>query len=282
MAVGHDEHRSTTRILMSPPNHLDSLHLFNPWMHWSEAIDRKRAVRQWERLRELIESAGAIVEVLEPALPATAMTFTRDTALVYGAGSVLILRNDGSRGDIEPNIVQPWFERRGYTAERMPPRYHLDGGNIVRSTTEGVYVVGVKPGSQAQGETYLVRLLRRTTGDRCLPLPLAHRKYLHLDMVMADLAGRGWLLYPQGLGAVDLADPAWDKVFKDAPIVEVTREEAEQMACNVVVIGQTVVAGALSARLRRSISRLGFDLATTDLDEFRKAGGGAHCLTLEI
>lgn len=268
------------RYLMCPPEFFDTHHLFNPWMDWREAVDRGRARVEWEALRQAISAAGGEVVVMEPRPDAGAMVFTRDAALVYAPGRVIILRNDGPRGVVEPPFFSEWFARSGYALEAPPPD-RMDGGNVLRCS-DGRYLIGIKPGSNLRAERYLARLLRRLTGARCIGIPLADRRYLHLDMVLADLDGRGWLVHSAGLGGLDLDHPAWRAVFGTAPVIEVTEEEAGRMACNIVIVGRTVIAGFLSERLRRAVGDLGFEVVVTGLDEFRKAGGGAHCLTLEI
>lgn len=268
------------RFLMCPPEHYDARHLFNPWMDWREAVDPARARDEWERLRAAVVAAGGEVLVIAPQPDAGAMVFTRDAALVHLPGQAVILRNDGPRGVVEPPLFSAWFACHGYALEAPPPG-RIDGGNILRCH-DGHYLIGIKPGSDLRAERYLARLLHRLTGTPCTGIPLADRRYLHLDMVLADLGGRGWLLHPAGLGSVDLRHPAWRAVFGKAPVIEVAEEEAGRLACNIITIGGMVIAGWLSDRLRRAITALGFEVVLTELEEFRKAGGGAHCLTLEI
>ncbi len=268
------------RFLMCPPQYFDTHHLFNPWMEWREAVDHDRCWEEWQALRQAIIQAGGEVELIEPKEEAGAMVFTRDAALVYAPGRVMVLQNEGPRGIVEPPVFSRWFARHGYLLESPPPG-RIDGGNILRCT-DGRYLIGVKPGSNLRVERYLARLLHRLTGARCTGIPLADRRYLHLDMVLADLGGRGWLVYPAGLGSLDLGHPAWQAIFGHAPVIEVKKEEAERLASNIIVVGDTVIGGYLPERLSEAIAALGLRVVVTELDEFRKAGGGAHCLTLEL
>jgi N-dimethylarginine dimethylaminohydrolase len=115
-----------------------------------------------------------------------------------------------------------------------------------------------------------------------MAVPLADVRYLHLDTVLADLGGRGWLVYPKGFAHPDLSHPVWRDILAGRPVIEITDDEAKDLACNVVVLGDVVVGGRMSDRLRRAIETLGMRVESTSLDEFRKAGGGAHCLTAEL
>ena len=102
------------------------------------------------------------------------------------------------------------------------------------------------------------------------------------DMVLADLGGRGWLVYRRGLGGPDLRAGAWRSFLGDRPVIEVTDVEAERLACNVLLVGRTAVAGWLSRRLVRRIEGLGFTVAVCPMEEFAKAGAGPHCLAAEL
>lgn len=144
------------------------------------------------------------------------MVFTRDAALVFATGRAIILHNDGPRGIVEPLVFSDWFARNGFALEASPPG-RIDGGNVIRCSN-GRYLIGIKPGSDLQAERYLARLLHRLTGALCTGIPLADRRYLHLDMVLADVGGRGWLVYPPGLSGLDLQHPAWQAVFGNAPV----------------------------------------------------------------
>ena len=253
--------------------------MFNPWMEWHEASDPTIAAHEWDSLRRLVIAAGAEVRLLAASPLAPAMTFTRDGGFVYASGRALVLRNDEPRGSSEPQLVEPALRDVGLAVEQMPGDLRLEGGNVLRCA-DGSVLVGLKPGSSGEGERHLARLVPPSSS--CIGLPLADLKYLHLDMVVADLGGRGWLVHSAGLGPGDLARGAWRKVFGGRRVIEVSRDDAARLACNVVVIGDVVITGWASAALAREIEALGLQVTVTPLDEFRKAGGGAHCLTLEL
>lgn len=122
------------RFLMCPPDFFDTHHLFNPWMSWREAVDRGRARAEWEALRQAIGEAGGEVLLIEPRPEAGAMVFTRDAALVYALGRVILLRNEGPRGAVEPPLFSDWFARRGYALEAPPPG-RIDGGTSCAAAT---------------------------------------------------------------------------------------------------------------------------------------------------
>ncbi len=266
--------------LVSPPSYLDPHFLLNPWMSWHEALDRRVAMRQWENMCRTIENTGARLEVLPPEVAASAMTYTRDASLVLPNGEVLVLLNDGPRSTSEPAIVARWFAEKGLAPNYLPPSHRLDGGNVLHCS-DGRWLVGLKAGSDRSGAHHLATLLRRG-GAECVGIPLADPAFVHLDLVFADLGGRAWLVYRPGLAEPDLAHPRWQAVLGDRPVIEVERDEAYRLACNVLVVGDAVLGSGLSPRLCRAIEALGLEPVAIDLDEFRKGGGGVHCLTQEL
>lgn len=265
------------RFLLCAPDHFDAHFLFNPFMSYRERVDRRRMKAQWRRLKRTLEEVGAEVEVMDPELSTSALTFTADGAFCYAPGRALILRNDGARGDFEPPVFARWFRERGYEVEALPPRYRLDGGNLLR-LPEGDVLAGLKPRATGLGERYLARILKLTSVRSLFTVPLVGEPYLHLDTVVGVLGNNRFLVYTNGLrdGSVDRGPLA------GAEVVEVSRADAERFACNVVVVGDVVITGPISARLTRRLSGLGYHVERLDLSEFYKAGGGAKCLTLPL
>lgn len=264
------------RFLMAPPSHLRTLHLLNPWMRWDEQIDLVAARRQWERLVEVLISVGARVDVMAPSPRSGAMTFTRDTAVVVDAARAVVLRNHGMRGELEPRHVAAWLRRNGFEVHQLPDDDRLDGGNIVHIT--GGWLVGIPPGTDPEAPR---RLAQRMGWQPAIGVPLRGGRFGHLDTVLADLGGRGWLVHPDGLADSMLDGPEWVRIWACRQVIEVQPEEARSLCCNVVVVGDAVI-GSLSTRLCRSIEQLGLEPMPLVLDEFCKAGGGARCLTLRL
>jgi N-dimethylarginine dimethylaminohydrolase len=274
------QERAAARVrpsfLVCLPGEYDTTFLFNPHMTYRERVDRRRARAQWRRLVRVLEEAGAALELLEPPPGIGPIVFTADAAFCYRSGDVLVLRNDGVRGDVEPDVFRAWFEDHGFRTESAPPRYRLDGGNLLR-LPDGDVLVGVKPGSTGLGERYLARLLRVTTGARVHPVPLVDDRFLHLDTAVG-LLGDGRLLVYRGA----FPDGRLPEPLASADVVDVSRADAERFACNTVVVGEVVVTGPVSDALARRIARAGLHVERVDLSEFYKAGGGAKCLTLPL
>lgn len=278
-ALGMADGRVRTRLLVCEPAGYGVHHLLNPWMDWTESVDYRNALAQWEALCDAIVGAGADVDVMPHGSRSGAMTFTRDTAVVIGDQEAIVLHNVGQRGDLEPRFVTEWLRHRGYSLDELANGDRIDGGNVV-PTSDG-WLIGIPAGAPLEPAQRLARLLRDRSGAVVHGVPLATMRFGHLDTALSDLSGKAWLIYPAAFDQADLGTSAWSKILADRPVIVVDADEAERLSCNVLVIGDHVI-GGLSPRLCHELSRFGLEPVPVDLDEFRKAGGGAHCLTLEL
>lgn len=267
-------------FLMSPPTYYSAHFMLNPWMQWWEEVSPTIAARQWEGLAEAIRRAGGIVRVMPESPRANALAFIRDGVLVYGPGKALALRVGGVRALVETPRIARWMEDRGYHVERFPPRGRLDGGNVLPAGDR--WLLGMTPTTDGGPERALARLMHAATGRPVTGVWLPLRRFNHVDTVLADLAGWGWLVYRRGLGEPNLRSGRWAALFGDRPVIEVSDQEAERLACNVLMVGRTAIAGWMNRRLERRIGGLGLSVEVVSLDEFRKAGAGPHCLAVEL
>jgi len=266
--------------LICPPRYYDTHFLFNPWMTYRERVNKHRAWRQWRDLVRALESAGAQVETIEPVPDSAAMVFTADAALVLEQKNVLLLSNDGPRGELEPPLFRSWFHANGYVIESMPSTRRLDGGNLVR-LHNGSLAIGLKPGAVGRAETYLAKRLKMTSSAAAVvPIALIQKHFLHLDMVLGNVGGKAYLVYPEAF-ALGL-DGIHNTPLLEKEVIRLDRGDAEAYAANLVTVGDVVITGKISEDLRRRISSYGFWVEELPLTEFYKAGGGAKCLTLPL
>ncbi len=160
-----------------------------------------------------------------------------------------------------------------------PPRF--DGDNVL-ADSHGRLLIGVTAAEPAAEFTAAVRFLEQAAGRPTFAVPLAGGRFPHIDMAVCDLNGRAWLVYPDALSGFDLDDPDWNDLFLGLQVIKVTAADGEQLACNLVVQGDTAIGPEISTELQIRIEQHGIAYYGTPLTELLKAGGGAHCLTLEL
>lgn len=268
------------QVVMCAPSYLPALANERSWVADSSPLDRDLALDQWHRLRYLVEAhIGPVVEL--PAEPwAPAMTFTRDLALSTDE-AVVPLMPTSHRGPFEAPLVQRCLTLLGTELTLPAEPLRFDGGNVL-ADSHGRLLVGVFSAEPASEVVEAVRFMEAATGRVGYRVPLAGGRFPHIDMAIADLDGTGWLVYPDVLPGFDLADPDWNELFLGLPVIEVDPADGEQLACNIVINGDIAIGPEISTDLAAKLDRHGLTYHGTDLGELLKAGGGAHCSTLEL
>src|SRR5262245_54016692 len=77
------------RILMCPPDYYGIEYEINPWMSRQRQSDSQAARQQWSDLKQLLEHAGATIELLQPQPGLPDLVFTANAALIYEQFAVM-------------------------------------------------------------------------------------------------------------------------------------------------------------------------------------------------
>ena len=111
-------------------------------------------------------------------------------------------------------------------------------------------------------------------------LRLVDQRFYHLDTCFVPLPHGRVMYYPPAFD-----EPSRQLIESLAPAdrrIEVGDEDAHRFACNAVRLGNTLFTSHSSDELRRALAAWDFEVVTTPLTEFIKAGGAAKCLTLVL
>ncbi len=262
----------TANILMCPPEFYGIHYEINPWMNTERQADHGLAVRQWEALRDLLESLGAKITLLEPVDGLPDLVFTANAAMLYGDVAVLSRFLHPQRQGEEP-INRAVLEQQGLRVIDTPGDGHFEGAGDALFCGETL-VAGYRMRSDAATHQQIAAEL----GVRVLPVELVDTYYYHLDTCFCPLEPGVALWYPPAF------DDYGQRVIREATeeLIEVTDDEARHFACNAVVVGKAVVTNVGCPQLHAELRRRGYDAAETPLSEFVKAGGSAKCLTLRL
>lgn len=267
------------RFLMCPPYFYNTHFLFNPWMSYKEDVDSQKALTQWENLKNSIEKAGGEVEVIEPDPREGAMVFVRDNAFVYDKNKVLIIRSYGPRGKREPKILEKFFKKRKWKVTVLPKNLFLEGGNLIW-LNENTILAGFGSDIYFKAYEWFVEFLKkeRKKDINLILVKLIDKKYLHLDMVLSCVQEKIFLVYKRGLNL----GKNWKNSFlwQGLPILEL--EDSETYGANLISVNNTVIGSCFSNKTIEKLKSFNFNVENLDLSEFHKAGGGAHCLTLNL
>jgi N-dimethylarginine dimethylaminohydrolase len=264
--------RESPTILMCPPDFYGIEYEINPWMSRERGSDAETARQQWRQLRELIERAGANVELLTPQKGLPDLVFTANAGMLHRRVVYLARFRHGPRQGETP-VNRAWFSAHGYDCRDLPAGMDFEGAGdalFCGETLVGGYII--------RSDARALQWVARDIGCEVLPVQLVDQRYYHLDTCFCPLRPGLALWYP----------PAFDEYGQAAlqqgiaELIPVREDEAARFACNAVVIGDRVLLNTGCPALTADLEARGFEVWATPLDEFIKAGGSAKCLTLRL
>jgi N-dimethylarginine dimethylaminohydrolase len=120
--------------------------------------------------------------------------------------------------------------------------------------------------------------LEQLFGLPVVSLRLVDPRFYHLDTALCVLDADTAAYYPAAFD--DAGRAALAACF--AELIEATDEDAAVLGLNAVSDGQHVILPAQAMALAAQLAARGYEPVPVDMSEFRKAGGGPKCCTLEL
>jgi len=265
--------RKEMKFLMCVPDFFGVDYVINPWMEGQVGrVDHKIAMGQWVMLRRHI-AKFAEVTLMSPRIGLPDMVFTANAGFVLG-NLCLLSRFKYKERQGEEKCFEEWFRDRKY--DTVFPTVPFEGaGDLLYDQ----YRVSIWSGKGFRSEVN-DSLLWRLYGRAVYNLVLKDKRFYHLDTCFCPLSHGYVLYYPPAFddSSVDLIR----KRVGEESLIEVSEEDALNFSCNAVEIYSNIIMNEASADLRDKLKKSGFNLITTPLTEFMKAGGSAKCLTLRV
>ena len=257
--------------LMCRPTYFAVEYAINPWMDPAVRVDRDRAIRQWEALRDLYLDLGHEVHEITPIEGLPDMVFAANGALVVD-GRVYGARFASAERTPEGPAYLEWFRAAGYSQTREPKHVNEGEGDFI--TFDDVVLAGTGFRTEAAAHQEAERFLGRPV----VTLQLVDPRFYHLDTALFALTGERAAYYPGAFSAGSRT--ILKALFPDALIA--TEDDARVLGLNAVCDGRNVVIAAEAEALADRLRAEGLVVHPVELDELRKAGGGAKCCTLEL
>jgi dimethylargininase len=228
--------------------------------------DLALALEQHEAYCRTLERLGLSLLRLpaDPGFPDS--TFVEDAAIVTSRGAILTRPGAPSRAgevDAVAAALGRWFpELDGITSPGT-----LDGGDVCEAGEH--FFIGVSERTNAKGAAQLaVWLVERGFESSVIDV----RKVpgmLHLKTGLSWLGGRRLLAWSEIVGHA---------AFRGWEVVEVP--PGEDYAANCIRVSDTVLVAEGFPRTAALLRRLGHDVTTTGMSEYRKMDGGLSCLSV--
>lgn len=259
------------RYLMCRPTYFEVSYAINPWMDPDTPVDRDLASAQWAELKAIYERLGHTVELIDPLPGQPDMVFAANGALVV-AGSVLgAAFKNPERADEAP-AYRSWFEMAGYAQVRTPKNLNEGEGDFA--------VVGdmILAGTGFRTEHAAHLEAQEYFGRPVISLQLVDPRFYHLDTALFALDDRNVAYYPAAFSEGTQA--VLRQLFPDAVLA--TEADALAFGLNSVSDGRHVVVETRAVDLIAALRDRDYEVATIDMSELRKSGGGPKCCTQEI
>ena len=260
----------TKAILMCPPEHFEVVYEINPWMSTEDPVDLERATGQWDALAELYGSLGHEVSLIDPAPGLPDMVFTANGGLVID-GKVALPRFKHPERREETRHFDRWFSQQGF--DTLIPEHYFEGEGDALYAAGTIFAgYGYRSSPRSHAE------LRSFFGKPVVSLRLVDPRFYHLDTALCALSDETVAYYP----------PAFDEPSRRAlrsrfaHVIEASERDACAFGLNAVSDGVRVVMSGAASGLIETLGERGFDPLGVDMGEFRKAGGGVKCCSLEL
>ena len=263
------------RVLVRPPLPEDA----ERWREygWRAEPDVAAAAAEHERLRELLEQAGAEVVVSHHDAGNPDAIYVYDPVLV-GAGGAVLLRPGKEARRTEPEAISRSLEAAGVPiAARLSEPASAEGGDTVW-LDESTLLVGI---GYRTNPAALPALEDAFPGVEVVAFDLPHwngrAEVMHLMSFISPLDGNLALVYPR-IAPVRLLEFLDERGIE---VVEVPDEEFESQGCNVLALGpRRALALEGNPETRRRMEQAGVDVVVYRGEEIsRKGDGGPTCLT---
>ena len=256
---------------MCAPKHFAVTYSINPWMDPTVAVDRARALREWQAIVDVYERLGHEVRLIEPAPGLPDMVFAANAGTVIG-GVVLParFRHEERRG--EETFYRRWFRDNGYVAPEQDVPVNEGEGDLI--------VVGdlLLCGTGYRSDPAAAYAAQECFGLPAVVLTLVDPRYYHLDIALGVVDATTVAYLPSAFSSGSRR--ALERLFPDAILAR--PEEAEMFGLNFVSDGENVVLPSGAPHLEAEIHARGFRTHVVETDELRKAGGSVKCCTLEL
>lgn len=270
------------RVAMATPERYDVQSVINPHMarHVGK-VDRAKARRQWETLRNAYRRLGMDVLVAEGAPGMDDMVFAANAAAAFltadGAAGVAMSRMSAESRVGETPYYERFFREQGYETRHLPEGVFFEGGgDAVWHPGRRLLWGGYGQRSEKRAHDALASMLDATV----IPIRLEDPAFYHLDTCFCALDERTAMICPAALREEEIA--IIRKLFER--IVEVPETEArERLACNAhCPDGRHVLLQQGSAQTARRLQDAGFEPVEIDVGEFLKSGAAVYCMKLTV
>jgi len=262
--------------LLCPPEQFVVDYAINAWMDVNAPVDTDLAVKQWQRLREVVLDLGHQVHVLPAEVGLPDMVFAANGAfsvdgVVYGA------RFRYPQRTAEAAAHRAFYEARPQEWRFVAPTAINEGEGdfaFVPAAHGGLILAGYgfRTDPVAHSEA------QETLGRPVVSLHLVDPRFYHLDTALAAIDDGNIIYYPAAFS--DSSQRVLRQLFPDAIIA--TEEDALAFGLNLVSDGRNVLLNSECSALAARLAAAGYQPVMVEFGEVKKSGGSIKCCMAEL
>ncbi len=253
---------------MCKPLHFSVDYIINPWMKLG-TVDTNNALKQWDELVKIYENQNIKVEIIEQVKGLPDMVWATDQGIIHNS-KVLLSHFWYRERQNETDYYKAWFEKKGYEIEYLPPGAYFEGNGDSYFWKDKLLV-----GVGYRADDYSCEAVSKALNIEVVPVYITDPKFYHLDVGFLPINEDTAFYYPKAF------DRQSREVLKKLihNLIEFSKEEAMGFCANSIVSGNNVIHQSGNPTFTEKLTKLGYNSIDVDLSEFKKSGGGAHCLT---
>ncbi len=233
-------------------------------------IDQKKAMQQWEHLVKIYTDLGITVQVIDQVKDQPDMVFATDSGYVFD-NKVLLSRFRHKERQGESPHYKKWFEDHNYEIVDLPEHLYFEGNGTMYFWNDKLFV-----GVGYRTDRPMCQQLQKLFPDiEVIELDAAAPAFYHLDIGFFPLDKETVFYYPEAYST-----ESRNQLKKLIPnLIKLSEKEMKGFCANSVVTGKTVIHQQGNPTFQQKLMELNYNSIEVDLSEFKKSGGGIHCLT---
>lgn len=231
-------------------------------------VDTANALKQWEDLVSIIKSLDIEVNVIEQKPDVPDMVFATDQGIVRD-GAILLANFRYPQRQKERIYYREWFMENGFRLRALSNIFPFEGGDTL-FCGDMLFV-----GTGFRASVASCEELAQKLEIDVIPLRLIDPFFYHLDMGFLPINKDTAFYYPKAF-----SKNSQNILKRLIPnLLELSEESVRAYAANSFVSGNDIIISKGTPKsFHKDLKKLGMQIQEVDISEFKKAGGGIHCL----
>lgn len=257
------------RLLVSDAKNFSVEFEINPYMDTEDQPDKEAAIAEHNAILAAHKAAGRRLEYIPTVPGCPDMIYTANAALVRGEKVILAELLPERKPEL-PHY-EAWLKKAGYEVIRAP--YLFSGQGDALPCGDMIFA-----GSEWRTDPRMHDFIRNTLGYEVISLHTISNRWYDIDLAIGVINPSLIAYCPEVFD-----EESQEKILAlDIEKIDVSLEEAENFALNLVSDGKTVTMTQGCPELAKNLRERGLEVFELKTTELKKGGGGIRCTSLAL